>query len=275
MTVLSMCLTEFSYYLLMALAIIFAYLGKFGVVYSYLAATMIFISLYLVIVRIPLNLNWSSNLYNSILRRSFSYPALSVFIYSLILYFNSGVMGYKNALLASASAWLTLDISKYSVPDYLIPITIIASFTATITFAVITAVIWLYVEKRLWKKSLDEKGTNPETLKMQVDSSLGGLHELDNVRTREEQRTRDSLRLVDCKCGNKKLKIDKFFDILGRTFPIPKFVIHCTKCGRFTKPTVNAYMAAFYWNLYNRENIWVRYRSIPLLGGRIGRKNDK
>ena len=257
-----MALIDVSYFLISALCIGLAFSSKYWIGFGYLHAIMLLSLLYLLIVRIPLALNWSSNLYGSVFTRLFFFQVFSIVTYA-VCYNGSEAIGYKfdsywDALYFSATTWTTLGYGDISPAGNVRLLTSIQALTGLSTLPVIAAVIWLYCERRLWGKTQEEK--DKEDYELTTNSALGYFVEVESDKTREEQKRRDKIKLKGCNCEKSDPFIEKYYDILGVLTPLPKFVVVCRNCGSFSKPRRNAYLAAWSWNT-KRHNKAIQWTS--------------
>lgn len=78
MRVVSMALIEAAFYLLALCSIALALVSRWSPALVYVNAVVLFVMLYLQIAAIPLNLNWSRNLYGHLLRRMLLLPRLHI-----------------------------------------------------------------------------------------------------------------------------------------------------------------------------------------------------
>lgn len=250
MRVVSMALIDMSYLLVSAISIGVAFLTRYWVGFGYINSVLLLLLLYLAIVRIPLVLNWSSNLYGSVFTRVFFFQVFSIISYA-ICYNESDAIGdkfqtYWDALYFSATTWTTLGYGDISPIGNVRLLSSIQALTGLSTLPVLASVIWLYCERRLWSKSQEEQGN--ENYQLTTNSALGFFVEIDSDKTKEEQRQRDKIKLNPCACAESDPFIEKYYDIIGVLTPLPKFVVICRNCGEFSKTRRNAYLAAWAWN---------------------------
>ncbi|HGF5158830.1 TPA: potassium channel family protein [Vibrio parahaemolyticus] len=255
MRVLSMALIDLSYISISVLCIGIAFLTEYWVGFGYVNSALLLCLLYLAIVRIPLVLNWSSNLYGSVFIRVFSFQVFSIFVYA-ISYNESVAMGgkfesYWDALYFSATTWTTLGYGDISPIGSIRLLTSIQALTGLSTLPVLASVIWLYCERRLWSKTQEEQGT--ENYQLTTDSALGVFIEVESEKTKKEQDKRNTIRLNPCSCSTSEPFIEKYYDVIGVLTPLAKFVVICRGCGAFSKSKRNAYLAAWMWNKKNKE----------------------
>ncbi len=237
-----------------AIAIVFAFLTYFKVWFAYICSVIVFLILVLIILAIPLEINWSKNLYASILIRSLIFPFFSIFIYAICYKlhpsFTTSIDSFFDALYFSTTTWTTLGYGDIAPSGDIRLLTSLEALTGLISTSILTAVIWFYCSSRLQKKSLEEKQMKTD-LNLVLDHSLGVFREQESEHTLIEQKNRDKLFLKPCKqCKNSDLKIEKYFDVIGVLTPLSNFIVSC-KCGKFSKPQKNAYLAALTWNFKN------------------------
>lgn len=250
MRVVSMAMVDMSYFLISAICIGIAFLTQYWVGFGYINSLLLFFLLYLTIVRIPLVLNWSSNLYGSVFTRVFFFQIFSIIIYA-ISYNESAAIGdkflsYWDALYFSATTWTTLGYGDISPVGNIRLLTSIQALTGLTTLPVLASVIWLYCERRLWNKSQEEQGE--EDYQLTTDSALGFFVEVESDKIKEEQKQRDKIKLKPCTCSNSDPFIEKYYDIIGVLTPLANFIVICRNCGEFSKSRRNAYLAAWAWN---------------------------
>lgn len=250
MRVVSMSMIDVGYWIVSVICIALAFLSAHWIGFAYFHAVLLLVLLYLAIVRIPLVLNWSGNLYGSVFTRIFFFQAFAIMSYA-ICYTRAPDMAAKfrsfsDALYFSATTWTTLGYGDVSPTGNVRLLTSIQALTGLSTLPVLASVIWLYCERRLWKKSQDEKDV--EGYEVTTNSALGYFVEIENDRTREDQKTRDRIKLRPCTCEGSSPFIEKYFDIVGRWPPLARFHVICTGCGAFTKSKFNAHLAAWEWN---------------------------
>lgn len=250
MRVVSMALLQVGFYLLAGIVILLALASRWLVYLAYVNAVLLLIMLYLQIASIPLSLNWSRNLYGPMLRRLFGFVLFTALIYAWHYYAAAMIHGgqvaisFTDALYFSFTTWTTLGYGDITTVPQLRLATSLEALTGLLTTAVLTSMVWLYCQERLWAQSADSRPGPP----LRVEGVLGGFREIESeevAREREERRRR--LRLSRCsRCGGAP-EIEKFYDIVGRLAPFPNFVVMCN-CGEHTRYSKNAYLAAYRWN---------------------------
>ncbi|WP_286235816.1 potassium channel family protein [Thalassotalea sediminis] len=254
MRVVSMALIDMSYLLISAISIGVAFLTQYWIGFGYVNAVLLLFLLYLAIVRIPLVLNWSSNLYGSVFTRVFFFQVFSIISYAICYNESPALSGkfedYWDALYFSATTWTTLGYGDINPIGNIRLLSSIQALTGLSTLPVLASVIWLYCERRLWDKSQEEQGK--EDYQLTTDSALGHFVEIESEKTKEEQRKRNKIKLNPCNCDNSEPFIEKYFDIIGVLTPLANFIVICKGCGEFSKPKKNAYLAAWAWNRHNK-----------------------
>lgn len=250
MRVISMALIDMSYFFISAISIGIAFLTCYWVGFGYINSILLLFLLYLTIVRIPLILNWSSNLYGSVFARVFFFQVFSIISYAICYNESDALEGkfqsYWDALYFSATTWTTLGYGDICPTGNVRLLSSIQALTGLSTLPVLASVVWLYCERRLWGKSQEEQGK--ENYQLTTDSALGFFVEIESDKTKEEQRKRDKIKLNPCTCAESDPFIDKYYDIIGVLTPLAKFVVICRNCGEFSKSRRNAYLAAWAWN---------------------------
>ena len=269
MTVVTMALIEVNFYFLIGLTIIISFCSYWYPMLVYINAALLLLMLYLQIVSIPLQLNWSRNMYGGLLRRQFFLVGYTALIYAIHFYFggiiqnNQQKASFWDALYFSFTTWTTLGYGDLTVVHELRLATSLEALTGVFTAAVLTALIWLYCQERLRPKSadVDKKGE----FHLQLDHALGLWREVESEEVMESSKRRAQATLLKAcpKCGQQP-RMDKFFDIVGRLAPFAWFIVVCG-CGAHTKPRRNAYMAEYEWNQYGptepqkRSNMRARF----------------
>lgn len=162
MRVATMALIDFTYLIVSIICVVLAYSTKYWVGLGYIHAILLLFLLYLSVVRIPLVLNWSSNLYGLVFIRIFFFQIFAILTYALS-YYMSGDFGdkfssYLDAVYFSATTWTTLGYGDISPLGNIKLLTSIEALTGLTTLPVFASVVWLYCERRLWKVSQDELG---------------------------------------------------------------------------------------------------------------------
>lgn len=245
-----MALLEVGFYLLGATSVALVLASRWTPFLVYANAAVLLVMLYVQIAAIPLNLNWSRNLYGHLLRRLFVFVFFTAGIYAGHYYVAQAVPGsYLDSLYFSFTTWTTLGYGDITVVPRLRLATSIEALTGLLTTAVLTSMVWLYCQERMWPKSADQR----EELTLQLDDTLGGFREVESEAViRQKQDRQRRLRVHPCtSCGNLSPSIEKFFDIVGRLAPLPNFVVMCS-CGEHSKYSKSAYLAVHRWNRQHR-----------------------
>jgi Ion channel len=250
-----MALIEAAFYLLVLFSIALAVASRWAPALVYVNAIVLFAMLYLQIAAIPLNLNWSRNLYGRLLRRMFAFIVFTALVYATHYYFNgltrSGepVESFADALYFSFTTWTTLGYGDITASSALRLATSLEALTGMITIAVVTAMIWLYCQERLWRRSADSP---QDAFTLRWEPVFGGFREIETDETaRQREERRRKLRLNPCSRCRQTPTIEKFYDIIGRLAPLPNFVVIC-ECGEHIRYSKNAYLAAHRWNRKHR-----------------------
>jgi hypothetical protein len=254
MRVVTMALIDVTNYFLSAVAVALAFATRVHLAFGYLHALVIFALLYLAVVRVPLVLNWSSNLYGSVFLRVFLLHVVAILTYGVAYYyygdFTPSFDEFTDAVYFSAITWTTLGYGDFSPGGGVRLLTSLQALTGLTALAVLASVVWLYCERRLRSPGRDEQAE--ESYEVELDSAFGLFRPADTEAARVEQRNRDRIRCARCGVCGAEARIEKYFDIIGRTTPLPRFVTRCVGCGAFSKPSMNAYVAAWRWNRMNR-----------------------
>jgi hypothetical protein len=255
-----MALLECQYYLLMATAIGNAFASSRSLLSAYIGAIIPALMLIGIIQAIPLSLNWSDNLYGHLVKRFVGFVFFVIILYAII-YHGVGIMtssgvrsdSFRDAVYFSATTYSTVGYGDFvASPDARL-ITSCEAILGLFTMPIGAALIWLYCQSRLWDKSLERQAI-PAGFTVHHDIVTGVWREVENERVKSEQQARnEKFPLNPCrKCGNKNLEIEKYYSIMGRTAPLPKFMVFC-KCGNSTKGHLHAYITAQVWNRFNRQ----------------------
>lgn len=253
-----MALLECQYYLLMIAAIAGAFSSSRSLLSAYTAAIIPSLMLIGIIQAIPLSLNWSDNLYGHLVKRFVGFVFFVIILYAII-YHGVGIMtssgvrsdSFRDAVYFSATTYTTVGYGDFvASPDARL-ITSCEAILGLFTMPIGAALIWLYCQSRLWDKSLARQAI-PAGLKLRLDNITGVWHEFESESvTAEQQARKQKFSLNPCrKCGNENLEIEKYYSIMGRTAPLPKFMVFC-KCGNSTKGHLHAYITAQVWNKIN------------------------
>jgi hypothetical protein len=247
-----MAFIEVYFYFLLALTTLLAGCSYWIPALVYVNALLLFAMLYLQIVSIPLQLNWSRNMYGGLLRRQFFFVVYSAVVYAVHFYFGGIVAADKrgasvtDALYFSFTTWTTLGYGDLTPAPQLRLATSLEALTGVLTIAVLTATVWLYCQERLRPMSADSEQYG--ALELQFDSAFGVWHELDSVdvRAAAARRAREATLRPCPKCGRGP-RLDKFFEITGRLAPFAWFMVIC-ECGAHSTPRRNGYLAEREWN---------------------------
>jgi len=253
MRVVTMAFIEVYFYFLVSLSILLALSSHWFPLLVYLNAILLFLMLYLQIVSIPLQLNWSRNMYAGLLRRQFFLVGYTAIIYATHFYFGGIIetdgkqASFVDALYFSFTTWTTLGYGDLTVVHQLRLATSLEALTGVFTITVLTALIWLYCQERLQPKSADVDKHGE--FRLQLDQALGLWREVESQEVLEytKLRARSTTLQICPKCGQSP-KMDKFFDIVGRLAPFAWFIVVCN-CGAHSKPRRNAYLAERKWNI--------------------------
>ncbi len=209
---------------------------------------------------IPLNLNWSSNLYGHLFWRFLSFLFFMLLVYAICYY----MVGFERAdgtrptfleaMYFSITSFTTVQYGEYrplAPSRFLVCVESLMGIIAFVPF--FASFGWLYCQNRLWPKSLEDN-TIPKDLTITPDSVVGGWREIENERTKAEAEARNKqVKCVPCAlCGSVNPRIEKIYDIIGRTTPLALYVAHCS-CGQISKPSTNAFLAAWRWKRLNRK----------------------
>src|SRR6266404_9456007 len=112
--VASIAVIEIYFYFLVALTAVLASCSYWIPLLVYVNAALLLGMLYLQIVSIPLQLNWSRNMYSGLLRRQFFFVVYSGVVYAVHFYFGGIVASDQrrvtilDALYFSFTTWTTL-----------------------------------------------------------------------------------------------------------------------------------------------------------------------
>lgn len=253
MRVVTMALIELNFWASLIIALVFAFLSHWIWWLSYACPFILLFTLYLAVVRIPLNLNWSRNLYPLIFYDLIIFNVSAIVIYAII-YFQSEQLGsqfhgFDEALYFSVTTWTTLGYGDITPPRNLKLITSAEALTGLITIPVIVAVIWLYCQDRIRPRSSDEGMVGELKVRLESDKVGNTFRDLPEERARYKEAFIRRINVNPCShCGAKDISVERHYDIVGRLVPLPMIVIRCEKCGHFSKPRHNAYIAAWNWN---------------------------
>lgn len=154
---------------LVSLAIAFG--SQWSVWLIYINAPLLLLKLYLHVVSIPLELNYSRSLYAGLLPRIIGFVFLAPVVYA-IHYWKAGLLSgdrvdtsFLSALYFSFTTWTTLGYGDLAAPLELRLATSIEALTGILTISVLTAVIWLHCQETLLPESIrkrNRKLLNPD-----------------------------------------------------------------------------------------------------------------
>src|ERR1035437_10071569 len=177
MTVVTMAFIEINFYFLVALTALIALCSYWFSTLVYVNAVLLLLMLYLQIVSIPLQLNWSRNMYGGLLRRQFFLVGYTALIYATHFYFGGIIetdgqkASFLDALYFSFTTWTTLGYGDLTVIHQLRLATSLEALTGVFTITVLTALVWLYCQERLRPKSADVDKHGE--FRLQLDQALG------------------------------------------------------------------------------------------------------
>jgi len=254
MTVVSIAFLEVYFCFLVALTGLVAACSYWVPTLVYVNAGLLLVMLYLLIVSIPLKLNWSREMYAGLLRRQLFFVVYTAFIYAIHFYLGGIAFSDQqpasplDALYFSFTTWTTLGYGDITVTRHLRLATSLEALTGVLTVAMLTATIWLYCQDRLWPVPTDAKRYNG--LQLRLNDVTGVWHEIESEQVSESKKRRaERISLRDCpECGRAPI-MEKFFDITGRLAPFAMFSVVC-ECGAHSKPRRNVYLAEEEWNRY-------------------------
>src|ERR1035438_2109002 len=150
MRVVTMAIIEVFFYFLVFRSILVALCSYWLSMLVYFNAVLLFLMLYLQIVNIPLQLNWSRNMYAGLLRRQLFLVGFTALVYAAHFYFGGVIetdgrqASFLDALYFSFTTWTTLGYGDLTVAHQLRLATSLEALTGVLTVAVLTALIWLY-----------------------------------------------------------------------------------------------------------------------------------
>ena len=106
---------EMGFSALVALSVLLASCANWYPMLVYANAVVLLAMLYMQVVSIPLQLNWSRNMYGSLLRRQFSFVGYSAAIYGVHFYFGGIVASDKApATMVDAVYCRPLPAARYA-----------------------------------------------------------------------------------------------------------------------------------------------------------------
>ena len=163
-----------------------------------------------------------------------------------------------SAICFSFNTFTTLGYGDFSPIKYFRLIASSQAFTGIITVPILISIVWLYCSERLHIPVIADEEIIGKTFT--PDGIYGMMREITPEATKSRIRRKRRLKLVQCElCHTTNYEIEKYYDWVGRTHPIPLYVVRC-ECGHFTKPRSNAYFAAHEWNYKNLNLI----KKLPL-----------
>lgn len=251
--VVAMALIEVSQYILLIIALIAAIFSDLTFPLQYVQPIASLMILALIVLSIPLNINWSRNLYGKILQRGFIFQVVGILLYAINYHssgkFNIGSLGVSDSIYFSCITWATVGYGDIAPLESTRMITALEAFTGILSMPILASIVWMYCSDRIKSKSLDSE--NQTKFELQLNNDLGVFEERDNEMRRLGEEKRKSIKLNQCVCGSNNITIKKYYDVIGRTMPLAQFIVKCDNCGRLTKNTINAYISAFLWNRKN------------------------
>lgn len=280
MRVVTMALMDLLYYILAISSLGLAFFSASNVFAAYFSSFFLVIMFVLLFWSIPLKLNWSSNLYGHLFRRFIFFLFFMIFVYA-ICYYNVGFERaddssikptFLEAIYFSVTSFTTLQFGEFRPLPGSRALVCIESLMGIIAFVPFFASFgWLYCQNRLWPQSLEDQSL-PNDLSLTPDPELGGWKEIESDKSKAESEKRNSrLALLPCNnCGSTEAKIEKIYDMYGRTTPLALFVVHCS-CGAITKPSTTAFLAAWRWKKLKKKRFFKRKASSNDTGSANGR----
>lgn len=262
--VASLSLIDATYYVSLLLSLALAFLSTYFFGLAYVAGVLLLFMLYLVVVRVPLALNWSRNLYSTVLVRAFSYGFVVAGIYAVSFYSTGGVTtssgdvaGFMDCLYFSLTTFTSLGYGDLTPQGSLKLLSSLEAMNGLLTLPIVASIMWLYCKEKLWDTSMrGEEVSERDDLVFQLDPAFGVERELPNETKEKQQRRRDEkFHLASCRrCGSDEVHIEKYWDPQAPFSPFPTFVVMC-ECGVTSELKSNAYAATVSWNLLNETNL--------------------
>ncbi len=255
-----MALMDCFYFFFAVLAVALAFMSYFWFPLSYIAALLLILMFILLFWSIPLKLNWSSNFYGHLFWRFMSFLFLMLFVYAICYYLvgfersDGTTPNFLEAIYFSITSFTTVQYGEYHPLAQSRILVCIESLMGIIAFIPFFAAFgWLYCQNRLWSESLERKAI-PEDFAVTPDPVTGGWREAKNERTQAEaEELNNRIKCMPCsRCGSSNPKIEKIYDIIGRTTSLPLYVAYCS-CGQISKPSTTAFLAAWRWKRLNKK----------------------
>jgi hypothetical protein len=255
--VVAMAIISCMFYGSALLSVVFAALAMKWTFLVFVPPFLLLYMLFLVVVSIPLFLNWSRNTYGALMFRILFLGTFSIVMYSWLyrtcgIQFNGAVVhDLVDSVYFSVTTWTTLGYGDFTSQSRYRLLTSAEALTGMVYVPLLTSLIWLYCSERIHEKTEADEDISGRP--MRQDRTFGFMREVDTPETLQAQAERKKrYGLVVCKkCGTAEQEIEKYFDVTGRTHALPKFAVVCS-CGQFTKPHLNAHLAAYQWNRANR-----------------------
>lgn len=240
------------------LSIAFAFASVFSPVFAYVAAVILFGLLLNIWLSIPLKLNWSRNMYDLVFKNFVGYLALVIFVYGVAHYqigflaTDGSTPSFWHALYFSITTLTTLQYGEFKPTPEGRFLASAEALTGVVLFVPLFAsFLWLYCQDRLWPTSVDAL-SRKEGLRITQDPVTGAFIEIESDDTKAEaEERRKRFKLNTCTaCGATEPRIEKYWDIIGRTVPLARFSAACA-CGERTPSYLTAYQA---WRRWNRTH---------------------
>jgi hypothetical protein len=265
--VISMALIAMAVCVCYIVAILLVFLSIWSLVFAYLNVVVLYLMLYLIVYSIPLNLNWSRNLYSSVFWSIVRYSIFCVFVYAG-LYYVRGLTSIDGTepqsidyVYFSLTMWTNLGYSVFIPTQELRLLTVLEAVNGILTLPVLAAVIWLYCTFRIREEEKSAHGrgirqaARAGTIGLDIERGVGVEYPTDKRKKAEAKRSA-SYALNPCaNCGSDKLTIPRYWQIPGLTpfwfYMYPLFVVTCSKCGNLSDQSINIYLAVRSWNKLN------------------------
>lgn len=233
-----------------------------GIIFQYIVVLLLFVALSTFVFSIPLQLNWSKNMYPMLLRALVFFILVTIVSFSII-YYRSGVIDGLNASKISKSYIdsLYLSMSMFSSLGYgsILPtsnykiLTALESLLGYFTMGLCASFLWLFTTERKSECSLDEINFQSQS-GLVISPSFKDRHgEFIAVEEEQQQKTRAAeFHINSCEsCKGNDILIERYYNVMGYFVPIAKYVVVCKGCKKDSSAKLSARQAVHDWNKKN------------------------
>jgi hypothetical protein len=206
---------------------------------------------------IPLNLNWTRDLYSHLFWKSVFLFCVTLLSFSIVYQFYgvidtaSGEITQRHltSIYFSITTWSTLGYGDFRPVAEVRLLTSFEAILGVLSIPLIFTMIWKYCDLRIWGTSEEDKQKARKKFNVVLDDR-GHWKQIDDNDQILDIKQKYYLNPC-CKCGNSELKVEKYFNLIGVVSPRIQFMVHCT-CGYFVSGKYLAMTAAKDWNKKNK-----------------------